>query len=70
LDDPEFASAGELLYLLGAGSPALAHDYADADALVQGMAFPVHEVNNALEHDQRGEPRLMPVLDYGAYERP
>lgn len=70
LEDPEFSGSGDAPYSLGAGSPALAHDYADADALVQGMAFPVHEVNNALGHDLTGAPRQVPVLDYGAYERP
>lgn len=70
LEDPEFTGSDDAPYSLGAGSPALAHDYADADALVQGMAFPVHEVNNALGHDVTGAPRQVPVLDYGAYERP
>jgi Periplasmic copper-binding protein (NosD) len=68
--DPGFVTVQELPYGLSEGSPALARDYADVDVLVQGMPFPVHEVRAALGFDILGQPRVLPVIDYGAIERP
>jgi hypothetical protein len=68
--DPGFVAAGDFAYGPGAGSPVLEHDYANADTLVQGMAFPVHEVKNTLAFDLVGTERILPVIDFGALERP